>query len=276
MFKVTPDPGVIEVNTQPTESWDDLVALTETLYEEARLCRLGTDKFELGWTTHGDRRRQSHGARWQDAERQSFLATSGFAWKSDCLLEQSSVTFLSVQQPFYRSHQSGASLDESRRDGVYELEIALQQLPPRDRYTPPWMVDRLFRDLLVDLTGNTHRSEICIDKLYSPDSSTGRLGLVELRGFEMPPHAQMSLAQQLLIRSVVATFLGIPLPPAACRIGSGALHDRFMLPHFVWRDLCDVLMSLAAVAFSLTPIGLPRTGSFAFPRSERSPIRTSR
>ncbi|HTZ71909.1 MAG TPA: transglutaminase family protein [Acetobacteraceae bacterium] len=263
-FNITPDPGVIEVNIHPAHTWDEMVSRTTDMYEAARQTGLATEKFML------DGRHVGTGGGNHVVMGAAEPADSPFLRRPDLLKSllgfwhnHPSLSFL-FSGLFIGPMSQHPRIDEARDDSLAELEIAFSQIAP-DRATPPWLVDRMLRNILADMTGNTHRTEFCIDKLYAPESATGRLGLIEFRALEMPPDPHMALAPMLLMRSAIAAFWEHPYERRLIRWGS-RLHDDFMLPYFVGEDFADALEELCGLGYKLDPEWFTPHAEFRFPK----------
>jgi len=262
-LSLAPDPGVLEVNVHPAKSWNELVNNYDILFEQARLSRLGAEKFMLDGKhtgTGGGNHITLGGNTPADSpllRRPDLLRSMIAYWQ-----HHPGLSYLFSTQ-FVGPTSQAPRVDEGRPEMLYELEIAFSQIPD-GKEIPYWLVDRIFRNLLIDITGNTHRAEFCIDKLYSPDSSTGRLGLLELRGFDMPPGKKMCIVQLLLIRALVARFWKEPYNGKLIRWGT-ELYDKYMLPHYVQRDLAEVIADLQAHGYNFQPEWLEPFYEFRFP-----------
>jgi uncharacterized protein (DUF2126 family) len=271
---LTPDPGVLEVNVHPAKSWDELVQNYDILYEQARLSKLGSEKFML------DGRHTGTGGGNHITIGGNTPADSPILRRPDVL--RSMITYWQhhpglsylFASSFIGPTSQAPRVDEGRQEMLYELEIAFEQIPEHGE-VPFWLVDRIFRNLLIDVTGNTHRAEFCIDKLYSPNSSTGQLGILELRGFDMPPHKHMCLVQLLLIRTLVARFWEKPYKHKLIQWGT-ELHDKYLMEYFVREDMQSVVDDLKEAGYPFQMAWLEPFFEFRFPfygKTDIGPIR---
>ncbi|WP_250462724.1 DUF2126 domain-containing protein [Microbulbifer litoralis] len=261
---LTPDPGVLEVNIQPAANWREIVDNTGALFEEARQLRLSPYKFL------SDGRQVGSGGGNHIALGGATVADSPLLRRPDllrslvtCWQRHPSLSYV-FSGLFVGPTSQAPRVDQGRDEALYELEIAFRQLRPG---MAPEQLDRALRHLFVDITGSRHRSEFCVDKLYPSEAGAegGRLGVLELRGFEMPPHPRMALVQLLLLRCLVAHFWRRPLQGRLVRWGT-QLQDRFLLPHFVWRDLCELCGELNDAGYHFDPQWLRPFMAFRFPR----------
>jgi uncharacterized protein (DUF2126 family)/transglutaminase-like putative cysteine protease len=268
-MSITPDPGVIEVNVMPSKSFAEQRDQLSTLYDEARQARLSTESFDVDGT-HGGTGGGNHitlgGITPADSpllRRPDLLVSLLTYWQ-----RHPALSYLFAGR-FIGTTSQAPRVDEGRSEALYELEIAFAEIARLTAVgthpAQPWVTDRALRHLLTDITGNTHRAEFCIDKLYSPDSARGRLGLLELRGFEMPPHFQMAMVQSLLVRALVARFWDQPLRAPLIRHGLN-LHGRYLLPHYIIHDIADVCADLRAHAINFDTSWLDPFTEFRFPR----------
>ncbi len=262
-FGATPDPGVLEINLPPAERWDEIERVNTILYEEASKLRLTTDKF----TADG-----GHGATGGG----NHITLGGVSTLDSPFLRRPDL--LRSMVTFWQNHPSLSYLfagmyvgptsqyprvDEARMDALYELEVAFSHLSPEG--AEPTVIDALFRNLLVDVTGNSHRAEFCVDKLYAPYGSGLQAGLLELRAFEMTPHVRMSLASVLVVRALVAMFWRAPYQGRLVRWGT-TLHDRFLLPACIEHDFHEVLEQLRQAGFAFEDKWYTAQMEFRFPK----------
>jgi uncharacterized protein (DUF2126 family)/transglutaminase-like putative cysteine protease len=254
-FSVSPDPGVLEVNVPITRRAREHAELMNVVFDAALHAGLHAERFQLDGRVAGTGGGHHLTLGGPSPLESPFLKRPALlASLLTFLQHHPSLSYLFTGL-FVGPTSQAPRVDEARHESLAELELALSRAfsEPAGR-TPPWMSDLLFRHLLVDLTGNTHRAEVSIDKLFDPATSHGRQGLIELRAFEMPPHPRMAAAQMLLMRSLIASFVSQSYRGPLVRWGT-ELHDRFLLPHWLWQDFESVLDHLKASGLPLEPAG---------------------
>ena len=251
-FAVTPDPGVLEVNLPPVASCAEATALYHTMFDAGLAAGLTAERYLLDGRAAGSGGGNHITIGGPTPERSPWLVRPDLLASLVAFTQHHPSLSYLFTGLFVGPTSQAPRTDEARHDALYELEIALPQLhgePP-----PAWQVDALLRHLLVDVAGSTHRAEISIDKLFDPQTPYGRQGLVELRAFEMPPHPRMLAAQAILVRALVAALAAEPYRHPLVRWGA-ELHDRFVLPYFLWSDFEHVLAHLAAHGAALPEAG---------------------
>ncbi len=259
------DPGVLEINLTPCATWADYDAQLGQLYAAAAACGLSARKLQFNGREVGT----GGGAHLVFGGPVGLLSPF-FAFPA---LLPSVIRYWqhhpALSYAFTGSYLGPSSqaprIDESTFEALYELEIACVGAENFGRPPNLPLFDLLFRDLLMDRSGNTHRAEISVDKLWNPYAPNGRLGLVEFRAFETHPAAAVQSTTALFIRAILARLAAAPFKAPFVR-WAGELHDRFFLPAFVWEDLAVICADLQEHGIAFDPEWLRTPWEFRFPK----------
>ncbi|MBX3271016.1 MAG: transglutaminase family protein [Sandaracinaceae bacterium] len=247
---VTPDPGVVEVNMAPCRSATELHHASRAIHAAAAAAELSparrqyngevTDSGGGGHLTFGGPR----------PEASPFFAHPHLLPRLVAYLSRHpSLSYFFAGRAVGGSGQA-VRPDEQARESFEELAVALDRLARAEAPSPERLAGAL-APLLTDRFGNTHRSEVNVEKLWSPwIGERGRLGLVELRALRQAPSPAHEAARAALFRAVLARLAARPYPIGLIDHGAD-LHDRFALPFFLALDLDDVLDELGREGFGL-------------------------
>jgi uncharacterized protein (DUF2126 family) len=259
------DPGVLEINVAPCATWRDFDAQLEQLFAAARAVGLCARKLQFNGREVGTGG-GAHLVFGGPSGMQSPFLTYPALLPSVIRYWQRHPALSYAFTGAYMGPSSQAPrIDESTYEALYELEVACagaesfgspQNLP---------LFDLLFRDLLMDRSGNTHRAEISVDKLWNPFAPNGRLGLVEFRAFETHPQRSVQALTALFVRAILARLCAEPYREPFIR-WNGELHDRFFLPAFVWEDLVAVCEDLRRHGIPFDPEWLRIPWAWRFPQ----------
>ncbi len=259
------DPGVLEINVAPCATWADYDLQLAQLYAAAASVGLCARKLQLNGREVG-----TGGGAHLVFGAPPGLYSPFFAFPA---LLPSVIRYFqrhpALSYAFTGAYMGPSSqaprIDESTYEALYELEIACAAAETLGSPQNLPLYDLLFRDLLMDRSGNTHRAEISVDKLWNPFAPNGRLGLVEFRAFETHPQPAVQSVTALFIRAILARLCLAPLSAPFIR-WAGELHDRFFLPAFVWADLAAICEDLQSHGLPFDVEWLRAPWEFRFPK----------
>jgi uncharacterized protein (DUF2126 family) len=254
---LTPDPAVIEVNMAPASDVATFLTWARKIFAAAEAHALSPLRLHY----NGEVADSGGGGQitlgGPTPEKSPFFVSPQLAPRLVCYFNwHPSLSYFFAPRSVGSSSQSPRP-DERTRESFEELQVALELIARVQRPNPETIWGSL-APFLADPSGNTHRTEINVEKLWNPHlPDRCYRGLVEFRAFRMAPSAEDMAALAALLRAIAAMLTKRILPLELVDWGK-ELHDRFALPFFLRRDLSTILSELSDAGFGLDPLIVER------------------
>lgn len=247
---LTPDPAVVEINAAPSADVRHFLDLSRTLYAMAEAEGLSTYRLQYNGNVSDSGGGGQFTLGGPSPAHSPFFVYPQLAARLVRYLNQHPALSYWFAPAYVGSFSQSPRADENVRESFSELSLALQQLA-KTTDPQPEFIWRTLSPFLVDTSGNAHRSELNIEKLWNPYlPGRGCLGLVEFRAFRMAPDPQSAASIAALLRAIVALLSRQDAAPELIDWGQ-LLHERFALPFYLRQDLDRVLVDLASAGVGL-------------------------